>query len=244
MKTMITCWNSDSAPLSKPKTLLLLALLSLLNLTIAQGCQTEIEPNDQPAQATPLQDMGCIFASFEGGQDIYHWQVTEEGMRNRRVQLAFKGPRGEASKLVLLKTKFSSENLPINNLELFSLDSQGERAVSSPTLKPWGLLFRSCQQRPGEYLIDLQVPNSASLGGTEDREPNQNRDEAKTVRDRFEFQGNLEGSTDYYLWELGEEASEQLWSLRAESELGTELSLKVYDQTGQEQALLKVRMGF
>ena len=218
--------------LIKP-TFIALILIIFNSFVLAQRCTEELEPNNTPPKATSFAGMGCIIGTLENlDQDLFAWTVTDQDLRSRRVVFEVEPEENELISLQLMKLNFAENGTDVIGKEdLFKLDARKQITKTLPKILTEGNYYLGVAGK-GSYLINIQEVDP-SLPGTYDREPNDSSEEAREHTGAFRLSGDLEGSVDYHLWTLNEEDANNLWKVSAQAQIGKELTVKLFDNSGE-----------
>ncbi len=219
--------------LIKKLTFLALTLIIFSSFVLAQRCTEELEPNNTPPEATVFTGMGCIIGTFEDSdQDFFAWTVTNDDLRSRRVVFEIDPKEAELVSLQLLKLSFAENGIDVIGKEdLFKLEATEKINATFPQILTEGNYHLGIAGK-GSYTVNIHEVDP-SLPGNFDYEPNDSSEEAREKTGPFGFSGNLEGSVDYYKWTLTEEDAAKLWKISAQTQVGQELTVKLFASDGE-----------
>ncbi|MCX6044334.1 MAG: VWA domain-containing protein [Chloroflexi bacterium] len=202
----------------------------------AQSCTAEVEPNDQPAAATPISGADCITGTETGeDQDLFVWTISATDAQ-QIWQLAFHAMPYGVSGVQLLKIEFADNGKDVtNSTKLFELSSPDGQDVNvdqlllTPGTYYLGIIHSGAG---GAYQLDLQA--RGPLPAPNDSEPNDDADNALALPTdaggaAIKLSGNLNGSEDWYAWTLSDQAAQQRWQVRALVPLGEQVTLAIED---------------
>lgn len=145
----------------------LMTILLTLPITVhAQGCSHEIEPNDTPAQATPIISAApegepgllvtaaaaCLAGALSSGdQDAFLWVVDEVAAAHRWV-VDIESYPGHLTQLDIIRVGFTSDRVDVSEVEsLFVFRTRD----GSPSTSAQFLIA------PGDYLIGISSSGGA-----------------------------------------------------------------------------------
>ncbi len=210
-----------------------LILVIFSSLVLAQRCTKELEPNNTPPKATTFAGMGCIIGTLEDSdQDLFAWTVTDNDFRYRRVVFEVDPEENELISLQFMKLNFAENGTDVISKEdLFKLDARQQITKTLPQILTEGKYYLGVAGK-GSYLVNIQEVDP-SLPSTYDREPNDSSEEAREQTGAFRLSGDLEGSVDYHLWTLTEEDANNLWKISAQTQIGKELTVKLFNNSGE-----------
>ncbi len=229
----------------KQQTLLIILTISLLvQLAQAQTCKNTQEPDNMPSEATALTGKACAIGEAEkSDQDLILWTVSEEDAKKFWI-LELEGPKNQLSELEVLRVTLAEDGSTVTAREtLLTLSTPDGNLESSQPLifAPGTYILGMVSAGEGGYYLNLRPdkhPNNPSanrnLPSNRDYEPNESTEEASIVKGAFSFAGDIVGSPDYYRWEVSEEEAKQLWQLQAQAMLGSELTIKIFDSSGEQ----------
>src|SRR5690625_894964 len=205
---------------------LLLALLTG-QLTLAQGCLPEQEPNDSPVEANPLTD-SCISGHLSSGdQDAFSWSLSEEDSR-RPWQLELTSVRSQLTNLDVFRVEFTDDGSGVLGYDtLFQLTSPDGRLVTSePQLFP-----------PGDYTLGLSVSGGegsytvALLPGEPLRDFRNDQTAVLEMTAGFNNSGYLRAHQQCD-WTIPAELADHLWHLELDAAVGETPTLSIHGPDG------------
>ncbi|MBW7881739.1 MAG: hypothetical protein H3C34_03730 [Caldilineaceae bacterium] len=193
----------------------------------SQGCTDDIEPNNEPAMATPL-TAPCVEGTLDDSdQDLFVWTVTD-AEAGQQWDLALTGVPGEANKLELYAAAFVDGTLDPSSLKrLWSLDSPDsqESRLSGLLFRPGAYLIGVASSGVGDYRLALEP--SGVLPAPAEVEPNDVSDAATPLAGAFAVAGDLQGSDDLYRWTVDEAGAAQRWHLALSAPAGERVSFQI-----------------
>lgn len=207
---------------------LLLATVVALCLgppAFAQTCAHELEPNDAPADATPLGERACLVGALEGEDQDAWWWVVDEAASELAWHLEIESIPGQLTRLDVLRIDFAANGVDVAGFDtlLGFGTSDGRLNASEPFLVAPGryLLALSKSGGEGDYVVHLRAGERLARG----------RNEGRADADADGAFGRatvLEGPTEI-AWTLGPDASAQRWALRAQGALGAPPTVELLD---------------
>jgi Mg-chelatase subunit ChlD len=210
---------------------LLLATVVALCLgppAFAQTCAHELEPNDAPADATPLGERACLVGALEGEDQDAWWWVVDEAASELAWHLEIESIPGQLTRLDVLRIDFAANGVDVAGFDtlLGFGTSDGRLNASEPFLVAPGryLLALSKSGGEGDYVVHLRAGERLARG----------RNEGRADADADGAFGRatvLEGPTEI-AWTLGPDASAQRWALRAQGALGAPPTVELLDPSG------------
>ena len=210
-----------------PVLLATLFALTLAPTGRAQNCALEIEPNDAPATATPLDDRTCLVGAFDGEDQDAWWWVVDEDAAERFWQLEVESIPGQLTRLDVLRIEFAANGVDVTAADtlLGFGTSDGRLNASEPFLVAPGryLLALSKSGGSGEYVAHLRAGDRFDRG----RRGAPLRDEAGAFANATTLDGRAEMA-----WTLDYDAAARRWALHAQGALGAPLTLELLDPTG------------
>ncbi len=213
-------------PLRRALPVLLATVLALIPTAFAQNCALEVEPNDAPATATPLDGRSCLVGALEGDdQDAWWWEVDEDASE-RVWHLELDGFPGHLTKLDVVRVEMAANGDVTGADTLMTLGTPDGRQVrSGPLLIAPGryLLGFSKSGGGGEYVLHLRAGDALSRGRT--------AFERLDAAGAFASYGVLDGRTEL-AWTLDAEGAGSRWAVEAQGALGTTLTLELLDPDG------------
>ncbi len=215
------------------KLIFVTLLIIFSSFVLAQRCTEELEPNNTPPEATSFAGMGCIIGTLENSdQDFFAWTVTNDDFRSRRVVFEIDPKEAEPVNLQLMKLSFAENGIDVIGKEdLFKLEATEKINATFPQILAEGNYYLGIAGK-GSYTVNIHEVDP-SLPSNSDREPNDSSEEAREKIGPFGFSGNLEGSIDYYKWTLTEEDATKLWKISAQTQVGQELTVKLFASDGE-----------
>lgn len=229
--------RSETTPLLK--SLALSAALALLGAAYALVCNYEIEPNDDPATATPLATTAwrsssdaspiCVSGSFgDGGPDLYRWEVGVYEALQRWV-IDLESLRGQATTLSLQRVTFAPDGAGVAAADrLLEFGTPDGRPVTSEEF----------QLEPGTYYLGTNVSGGAgeyvaTLRPVDRVDRGSSRLEAgRRYSDEFNAFGAVAADTAFE-WVVDSRYAGYLWGIEARSALGAPVSLRLVGAAGE-----------
>ena len=211
----------------------ILILIACSSFVLAQRCNQELEPNNNPQAATAFAGMGCIVGTLEDpDQDFFVWTVTNNDFSSRRVVFEVDAKGTELVSLQLIKPSFAENGTDvIATEELFEFEASGKVNATLPQILSAGKYYLGVVGK-GSYVVNIYQAGP-EFPRVFDNEPNDSSEEAGEVTGAFALSGNLQGSVDYHLWTLTEEDANKLWKVNAQAQIGKELTVKLFDSNGE-----------
>ena len=210
-----------------PVLLATLFALTLAPTASAQNCAVEVEPNDAPATATPLDDRTCLVGAFDGEDQDAWWWVVDEDAAGRFWHLELESIPGQLTRLDVLRIEFAANGVDVTAADtlLGFGTSDGRLNASEPFLVAPGryLLALAKSGGSGEYVAHLREGDRFDRG----RRGAALRDEAGAFANATTLDGRVEVA-----WTLDEDAAARRWALRAQGALGAPLTLELLDPAG------------
>ncbi len=229
----------------KKQILSIVLLISLLGpFAQAQTCKNTQEPDNTANEATILTGKACALGEIvEGDQDLIFWTISEEDAKRFWI-LELEGPKNQLSEVEVLRITLAEDGSTVTAKKtLLTLSTSDGSLESSQALifAPGTYILGIVSAGKGDYYLNLRPdknPDNPSadrrLPSNRDYEPNETTEDAPIVKGAFNFLGDIEGSPDYYRWEVSEEEAKQLWQLQAQAILGSELTIKIFDSSGEQ----------
>ncbi|MFN2322962.1 MAG: VWA domain-containing protein [Trueperaceae bacterium] len=211
-----------------PVLLTTVLALALASTALAQNCALEVEPNDTPATATPLDGRSCLVGALDDEQDAWWWEVDEEAS-GQVWQLELESFPGHLTKLDVFRVEMAANGDVTGAETLMTLGtSDGRQVRSEPLLIAPGryLLGFSKSGGRGEYVLQLRAGDALSRGRT-----GFERLQDGGANGAFAGYGVLDGRAELQ-WTLDAEGSGTRWALTAQGALGTTLTLELLDPDG------------
>lgn len=199
----------------------------LLPVAAAQAavCTQEVEPNDTPPTATPIDAVpGCLEGYLDAGdQDAFRWDVTEaDATRVWRVVLEQAIPN-ELTRLQLFDVDFTEDGSGVTRatMQLDIGSHGGARASSVPFLvTPATLVFGiSASGGEGAYRVALEAVEFDGLVSDAGVE--------SVHEDAFAYLGTLADGAHVLHWTLSGD-DEVTWWVDARAALGTRVELSLW----------------
>ncbi len=211
--------------------LLVLSTLALLRGTpavaYAQSCSVEVEPNNDPASAQPLN--GCAAGKLtENDQDLYRFTVSPD-QAGQTFNLVLDGVPNALTKADLLRVQGSDQPR-----SLYTLSSPHGDEVRSDAfiLSAGDYLVGVYGFGVGAYQVRLEPGQALPPSG--DKEPNDRQEQATKVAGAFNLSGTLAGDADWYAWTLSAADAGQVWNLTAQAALDRSIGVTLHDASGQQ----------
>lgn len=205
----------------------------------AQVCTQEIEPNDQPPQATPLAGAGCISAEIgDNDQDLYAWSVTDADAQ-RSWEFALQGTPTGLTGMQVLRVEFADNGVDVlASTKLFEMSTvNGESVQSGPLLFSPGVYYLglSAADGRGAYQLDLQpgaaLPAMSDAGSSAETPSPLSAGAGETT---LQASGDLQGQDDYFSWTLSESDASQRWRITAQLPLGENGYIYLFNAAGNQ----------
>ena len=137
--------SKERDPESGRVTLAVLQLSVLLlaaSVGLAQPSLYEVEPNDTPAEATPVSGEVVLIGAMDGNdQDAYEWSVSDVDAQ-RRWTFELEGIPGRLTIVEILRIEYADNGVDVAGKKL--LFKMGTRDGSKPSLRE-DLLFEPAQ---------------------------------------------------------------------------------------------------
>ena len=206
--------------------LLTLALLGTRVTTAhAQSCTTEIEPNNDPATAGPLNVCAAGHLT-ENDQDLFRLTVTAD-QAARSYTLVLDGVPNALTKVDLLRV-LGAERPRL----LYTLSSPhgGEVRSDSLILSAGDYLLGVYGFGVGDYQVKLEP--GAALPASSGGKANHRQEQATKVSGAFDLSGTLAGDADWYAWTVSTADAGQVWNLTAQAALDRNVTLSLNDAAG------------
>ncbi|HWL69377.1 MAG TPA: VWA domain-containing protein, partial [Geminicoccus sp.] len=193
---------------------------------VVHGCSGEIEPNDLPEQAQPLDGAICVMGSGASGSDQYHWHAgdsAEAAFWRVRVQ----GMPGQSTRLALSRLHGAAPEVQADYLG--TLDASGQEP--DLTLPP--LLLQ-------DDTLALEIGTGGGLGlyriMTERLDTLPPRRDAAGTPLADDFELTLDGAETTHVldWELDADAAGKHWDLTLQARPGFEAELRLLGPAGQD----------
>ncbi|MFN8440113.1 MAG: VWA domain-containing protein [Caldilineaceae bacterium] len=205
----------------------------------AQSCASENEPNEQPAQATAIGGAGCVAAELgDGDQDFYLWTLNEEDAK-QTWNFSLQGvATGNTGAQILRVTLADNGTDVVDSKKLFALSVfDGESAESGELLFQPGTYYIgvSAAGGNGAYQFDLKpvTPLPAAADATATSETPANLPPPGADQ-RIFTAGDLQGSDDYFAWNLSDNDATQRWRITAQLPLGEDGYLYLLNGDGNQ----------
>ncbi len=200
---------------------------AILPIASAQAptCTQEVEPNDTPPSATPIDAApGCLEGFLDSGdQDAFRWDIGEvDSERVWRVVIEQAIP-SELTRLQLFDVDFTEDGSGVTRADMrLDIGSHGgARASSIPFLVTPGTLVFGVSSSGGEgaYRIALEALDVAGLitGSAAESEH----------EDAFAYLGPLRDGAHVLHWTLADDTA--TFTLDARAALGTSVELSLWD---------------
>ncbi len=206
-----------------------LVVFALGPVAWAQNCALEVEPNDAPANATPLDGRSCLVGELDGSdQDAWWWEVDEEASEHV-WHLELDSFPGHLTKLDVVRIEMAANGDVTGAETLTTLGTvDGRQVRSEPLLIAPGryLLGFSKSGGSGEYVVHLRRGDAISRGRTAFERLQDGR-----ALGAFAGYGVLDGR-DELAWTLDSEGAGSRWAVEAQGALGTTLTLELIDHDG------------
>ena len=247
--------SSPPRALAGPTSVAFAILVAVLSLTAtfvmsasrpasAQvGCVSDLEPNDEPASATPLDDAACAVGSLAGEdlQDLYLWQIPEaEGPGF--WQLSLRGLPGALTNAQLLPVTSDPTVQPLEvGSRLAQIDVPPDAidaVISGDLLLPPGAyllaVYRSAfilAEPPAEQ-YELVLKRGSALPRTAESEPNDDVASATAVADAFALLADRSGGQDLFAWTLAPLEPDTAATIVAQGVPGSGFTLGLESEAG------------
>lgn len=225
--------------------LLLIVAIAVLALPAhAQSCATDQEPNDTPAEATPLDwAAGCIEGELAGDdQDAFQWVVPDDRAETTWT-FDIEGIPDQLTRVQVLRVQFADNGTDVEDYtDLYSFGTtDGSRRTFENVLFEPGTYVLGVSKSGGEGDYRVEIREHGTLPAAGDEEPNDGFDETTPVEGGFDLSGDLQESNDYYTWSLSEQDAEKRWQLEAQAPAGRRLQVALYN--AEEQRLATAKAG-
>jgi streptogramin lyase len=191
----------------------------------APVCTPEVEPNDTPPTATPIDAVpGCLEGYLDSGdQDAFRWDVTEaDTLRVWRVVLEQAIP-SELTRVQLFDVAFTDDGSGVTRADMrLDIGSQGGPASSVPFLvTPATIVFGiSSSGGEGPYRVALESIDPEGLVTGSDAESEH--------AGAFAYLGPLVDGAHVVHWQAPDD-DDATWTLAARAALGTRVELALWD---------------
>lgn len=211
-------------------------VLAAVTPALAQAgtCTIEIEPNDTPPTATPIDTVpGCLEGYLDSGdQDAFRWDVTAaDATRVWRVALEQALP-SELTRLQLFDVDFTEDGSGVTRaaMQLDIASRGGARASSIPFLVTPGTLVFGVSSSGGEgaYRVALEAVEVDGLVSGDGAESEH--------EDAFAYLGPLVDGAHVLHWTLSGD-DEGTWMVDARAALGTRVELSLW--SGDERLVMQ-----
>ena len=199
----------------------------------AQSCTGDSEPNDQPAQATPISGAGCIAAELtDGDQDLYAWTVAETEAR-QLWQFTIHGLPTGVTAFQILRVTLADNGVDVaESTKLYELSMRrGEPVTVGPLLLLPGTYYLGIVGAGATGSYRVEISNSETLPAATDPASSQEAPAPLPApqADAITLVGDLQGGDDHFAWALDEVAATQRWRIQVQLPLGERGSLYLYD---------------
>jgi hypothetical protein len=208
---------------------LIAVLLALAPTALAQNCALEVEPNDAPATATPLDGRGCLVGTLDGSDQDAWWWVVDQEASEQVWQVELDSFPGHLTKLDLVRVEIAANGDVTGAETLLTLGTPDGRQVrSEPFLVAPGryLLGFSKSGGSGEYVLHLQPGDALS----------RRRTPAAPLVDRgvagaFAAYGVLDGRLEIP-WTIDAAGAGVRWAIEAQGAVDATVSVELLDPSG------------
>ena len=229
----------------KLQNLLIILVISLLvQFVQAQICKNTQEPDNTAVEATVLAGKACALGEIAAAdQDLILWTVSEEDAKRFWI-LELEGPKNQLSEVEVLHVTLAESGSTVTAKEtiLTFATSDGQLNSSQALIfAPGTYLLGIVSAGQGDYYLNLKPDKHSENSGADrrlpsnlDHEPNETTEDASVARGAFAFTGDLQGSPDYYRWEVSEEDAKQLWQLQAQVMPSSDLTIKIFNSDGEQ----------
>lgn len=190
--------------------------------TPALNCLTPTEPNDQPADATPLPPgASCVTAASSGpAQDLYRWTVSEAETTSRWT-FAVSAVPAQVTRLEVYTIDLDAAGGIVTATLLVSALGGVNEPVSHDDLlwAPGDYYIAVATSGPGDYTLTIDEGAPVPPVGTSGDE----------LSGSFELADTVDGAVT---WSLDAADSESRWTLQLQGAVWQALSLTVTDEAG------------
>lgn len=208
---------------------LFVGLFAVVSLGLAQECRIEVEPNDTPAEAVPLDPYLCLVGEIAGqDQDAYVWEVGEDAAMQAWA-IEIQGVSGQLTKMDVLDVTFAENGVDVAGFD--SLLSWGTRdgrpATSEPFVVAPGryVLGISTSGGAGQYVAHLRPVIDLGRGRSSYRD---------TTREGAHGVAGVESSDVGWNWDLSDADAELRWDLQLTGPVAPDLELRLIGPDGDE----------
>jgi hypothetical protein len=190
----------------------------------------EREPNDEPSDATPLQDMFSLGGDLQGSYDHYLWTVTDT-LAGIPLDLEAVGPIGKGLAVELQR----HDGTPLKRMDGFDADGHGRMALRDLVLPAGEYLLRVMPFSDAPFPYRLEVVRSTTTDV--DPEPNDEPTQAVPLDPVTRVAHGRLGQADRrdrYALLVDEQLSTRLLDVRAIWRDGARRDLCLEDVEGHE----------
>ncbi|TVR85993.1 MAG: VWA domain-containing protein [Trueperaceae bacterium] len=191
----------------------------------APACTVEVEPNDTPPTATPIDAVpGCLEGFLDSGdQDAFRWDVSEADTMSVWRVVVEQGIPSQRTRLQLFDVDFTDDGSGVTRADMMlDMSSQGgARASSAPFLvTPSALVFGiSSSGGEGPYRVALEALEIDGL--VADTGPESDHEGS------FAMIGPLVDGARTIHWRIFDD-EDATWTLDARAALGTRVELSLW----------------
>ena len=195
-------------------------------------CTSEIEPNDQLVEATPIEGTTCFEGNIEPGkQDRFIWSILpREGAHG--WELSFTGGYRN-SRVVLQAVKPAEGDQPsTEGTELLRLDMvDGSFSGHTPEflLSPGTYLVTILSEGASPYRVNI-VP---SFPTRSEVEPNDAPDQASDILPDTSIAGELQVEPDYFRFTITETEARLHWTIEVNGQPDKSVSVELQKRGGE-----------
>lgn len=211
-----------------PVVLAALLAFALAPTALAQNCALEVEPNDTPATATPLDGRTCLVGVLDGtDQDAWWWEVDQEASE-KFWYLELDSFPGHLTQVDVVRVEIAANGDVTGADTLTTLRTvDGRQVRSEPLLFAPGryLLGLSKASGSGEYVLHLR-PGDVLWRGRSELTHLQNGN----ATGAFAAYGVLDGR-DELEWTIDEASAGSRWAVEAQGAAGARLRLELLERT-------------
>jgi Mg-chelatase subunit ChlD len=208
---------------------------------VAQGCATEVEPNDALESALAVTGPACATGELAQDDVVDHlllWTIAPG--EAERWDLGITSDEG--SPVILAVSRVTSDPAALTlSVEPNIVEIRTVEGLAEPAL------HRDLWLGPGRYLVSVgpdgpwtgtpkayqvDITLGSPLPGSADQEPNDETSSGSPLEGAFEVSGDAATTDDHFAWQVPETDQPGLWSVEVESAMGTSLALSISDAEG------------
>ena len=195
-------------------------------VAFAQPCVVEVEPNDTPSSATPLEHASCFEGEMSGqDQDAFAWTVTDDAALTR-FQVRISGLSGQLTKVDIFRVTFTEDGDGVSSVDnLFTFGTRdGSEAVSDPFMIPAGTYVLGVSKSGGSGAYSVAIEPVSDL--TETRV-----DQPERVAGAFSAYGIVQEVSGFD-WVVDEADASTSWQVRFDGAVGEDATVVLADPSG------------